>query len=187
MRRFFYDNMATFTKIIVMKIIPICIIVIALLEGCTKADQKIVPIETYTLTGRIDASNTTLTTASIKKVLFTFAYSRINDSIETNAVLNGSLSILGYTGITNRDTLLLLTPKSIGVDTALLIANDSARRSTVRANNFSFYNGDTAQFMCTNLFIKSELNASVKSGKAFFRVGRFPKYVFVKMDSVSKR
>ena len=158
-----------------------------ILYACTKNEVAVItPVKSFQIKGRLDAAQTTLPNAFINKALFTLSYSNINDSIQSNSVLNGSLIINRYSGINNRDTLLLLVPKLIGIDTAVFIPNDSLKRTTIRANNFSFYNGDTAKFTCTNFAVQNTVSKNIQAGKGIFRVGRHPQYVFVKMDSVIK-
>ncbi len=153
--------------------------------ACKKEEPTPIPVVTYKVWGKLDTAKTTMPAARVSKALFTLSYSNIN-GYESDAVLNGAFNILNYNGINNRDTLEFYTTNSIGIDTIISIANDSIR-TTKTTNIYVFNNGDSAKFSANTFPLRNNISVNVKLGKAFFRLGRAPKYVFIKLDSVVKQ
>jgi hypothetical protein len=153
--------------------------------SCKKEEALPIPVITYKVWGKIDTTKTTLLTARFVKAQFTLSYSNIN-GVESDAVLNGGFNLLNYTGINNRDTLDFYATNTIGIDTVFSIPNDSLRATKI-SNNYVFNNGDSARFSCSNYALRNNVSSNVKLGKGFFKLGRFPKYVYIKLDSVVKQ
>lgn len=172
-------------KTIVLVVFAFFIIACALFVSCKKEEVTPIPVISYSVWGKLDTLKTTLPSARLVKAMFTLSYSNISGN-ESDAVFNGGFNLLNYSGINNRDTLVFYATNINAVDTIFSIANDSIR-STKITNNYIFYNGDSARFSSNNYPLKNNFSATVKLGKGYFRLGRFPKYVFVKLDSVVKQ
>jgi hypothetical protein len=154
-------------------------------SSCKKVEETVIPVISYKIWGKIDTSKTNIPLIKLTNAVFTLSYSQIEAGIESNAVLNGQMNLLNYSGINNRDTLSLYTNNTVGIDTALVIANDSIR--TIKtSNNYTFSNKDSARFSCNNLDFPANISANLKLGKGYFKIGRAPKYVVIKLDSVVK-
>ncbi len=171
-------------KRLVLTSITIFIVLCIYFISCKKEEAKPIPVVTHKVWGKLDTAKTTMPAVRISKALFTLSYSNI-DGYESDAVLNGAFNLLNYNGINNRDTLEFYTTNSIGIDTIFSIANDSIR-TTKTTNIYVFNNSDSAKFSANTFPLRNNISANVKLGKAFFRLGRAPKYVFVKLDSVVK-
>ncbi len=157
-----------------------------LLSSCEKSKTEIGIAESYKLIGRIDPSRTTITTATITNAEFIIAYNSANSFGDAQSVLNGNLRLAGYTGITGRDTLAFFASQASGPAISYITAANSAIGTTNTNMLYNYFNGAAANFNATSFPFSNEITATLKEGKGFFRIGQFPKYVFVLLDNVTK-
>ncbi len=157
-----------------------------LLSSCKKDETTLAPTESYKLIGRIDPSRTTIATATITNAEFTITFNSANSFGDAQSVLNGNLRLAGYTGITGRDTLAFFATQASGPAISYITAANSAIGTTNTNLLYSYFNGAAANFNATNFPFSNEITATLKEGKGFFRIGQFPKYVFVLLDNVTK-
>jgi hypothetical protein len=157
-----------------------------LLTSCEKKKPGLAPSETYKLIGKIDPSRTTIATATITKAEFTIVYNNGNSFGEAQSVLNGNLTLAGYTGITGRDTLSFFSAQDSGPAISYITAANSAIGTTNTNNLYNYFNGAAAVFNATNYPFSNEITSTLKEGKGYFRIGQFPKYVYVLLDNVTK-
>jgi hypothetical protein len=171
--------------LLIKNTIPYFLFAIIILIACKKEEDKTVDIIGYKIYGKLDTTKTTITTTRLLNAKFTLAFSNITEQENSDAVLNGTLQLKNYSGIVNKDTLAFFIKKTIGLDTIFVLPNDSARAIKI-TNNYMFSNYDSAKFSCNNYPILSNFNKGLIDGKGYFRLGRYPKYAFVNIDSVVK-
>jgi hypothetical protein len=157
-----------------------------LLSSCEKSKPALAPTETYKLIGKIDVSRTTIATATLTKAEFTIAYNSGNSFGEAQSVFNGNLTLAGYTGITGRDTLAFFSAQASGPAISYITAANTAIGTTNTNNVYNYFNGPAATFNATNYPFTNDITATLKEGKGYFRIGQFPKYVYVLLDNVTK-
>ncbi len=164
----------------------ICIMASSILLTSCKKDEKLLATETYKLVGKIDPSRTTITTASLTKAEFTVSYNNANSFGGAQSLINGSLALTGYTGITGRDTLSFFSTQALGPVISLLPVPTTAVNTTSSTVYYSYFNGSSATFSINNFPFTNEGTAALKEGKGYFRIGQAPKYVFILLDDVTK-
>jgi hypothetical protein len=157
-----------------------------LLTSCDKNKVDLAPTETYRLIGKIDPSRTTIATATLTKAEFTIVYNSGNSFGEAQSVFSGNLTLAGYTGITGRDTLAFFSTQASGPAISYITAANASIGTTNTNNVYNYFNGAAATFNATNYPFTNEITATLKEGKGYFRIGQFPKYVFVLLDNVTK-
>jgi hypothetical protein len=195
--------------------------------SCEKDKTKLAPIETYVLTGKLDASRTTIPTVALITAVFAIEYNSPNSFGEAQSVLNGSFNIVGYTGIvvantnTTRtpipltnppdttiartytaDTLsffatqvsgpaisYLTVPTSIVSSykvTALPYPTSSVVFTNYNSLNYLYNNTSNASFTFKNFPFTNDITSALREGRGYFRLGKFPKYVYILLDEVVK-
>jgi len=164
----------------------ICLIASSLFFASCKKDETLPASETYKLVGRIDPIRTTVTTAALTKAEFTVSYNSANSFGGAQSIVNGSLALTGYTGITGRDTLRFFATQANGPAVSYLTVPASAVNTTNSTIYYSYFNGSSATFSLINFPFTNEVTAALKEGKGFFRLGQAPKYVFILLDNVTK-
>jgi hypothetical protein len=157
-----------------------------ILTSCKKKEEVLLPAESYKLVGKIDASRTTIATATLTSAVFTITYNSGNSFGGAQSVMNGSLKLAGYTGITGRDTLAFFASQGAGPAISYITAANTAIGTTNTNLLFNYFNGAAAVFNITNYPFTNEITSSLKEGRGFFRIGQFPKYVFVLLDEVTR-
>ncbi len=158
-----------------------------LLGSCNKDNTTLAPAESYKLIGRIEPTFTSITTASIVNAEFKLTFNSPNSFGEAQSVLNGNLKLSGYTGITGRDTLSFFALKASGPPAISYITAANSAIGTTNTNLlYNYFNGPAATFNITNYPFSNEITSALKEGGGFFRIGQFPKYVFVVLDNVTK-
>ncbi len=157
-----------------------------LLSSCKKDNKTIAPAESYKLIGKIDASRTTIATATLTKAEFTIVYNSANSFGEAQSILNGNLTLAGYTGITGRDTLAFFATQASGPAISYITAANTAIGTTNTNLLYNYFNGAAASFNATSYPFSNEITSTLKEGKGYFRIGQFPKYVYVVLDNVTK-
>lgn len=157
-----------------------------LLSSCEKSKPALAPVETYKLIGRIDATRTTIPSAGLTKAEFTISYNSANSFGDAQSVLNGNLTLSGYTGITGKDTLAFFATQASGPAISYITAANTAIGTTNTNLQYNYFNGAAAVFNVTNYAFTNSITATLKEGKGYFRIGQFPKYVFVALDNVIK-
>lgn len=156
------------------------------LTSCYKKKADLAPTETYKLIGKIDVSRTTIATATLTKAEFTIVYNNGNSFGDAQSLLNGNLTLAGYTGITGRDTLAFFSRQDGGPAISYLTAANASIGTTNTNNLYNYFNGPAATFNATNYPFTNDITASLKEGKGYFRIGQFPKYVYILLDNVTK-
>ena len=165
------------------------ILAIGAFSSCKKSKTALAP-ESYQLTGRIDASRTTIATAALTTAKFTISYNTPNSFGDAQSVLNGNFALTGYTGITAAggvaDTLSFFASQGTGVAISYLTVTTATFSSTTTTNLYSYFNGPAATFTYINFPFTNDITAALKTGNGYFRLGKFPKYVYILMDNVVK-
>jgi hypothetical protein len=157
-----------------------------LLTSCEKNKKDIAPTESYILTGKLDVVRTTIPTAALITAIFRIDYNSPNSFGEAQSLFNGNLTLVGYTGITGRDTLAFFSTQASGPAISYITAANTAIGTTNTNNVYNYFNGSAATFNATNYPFTNEITATLKEGKGYFRIGQFPKYVFILLDNVTK-
>jgi hypothetical protein len=157
-----------------------------LLTSCDKKKADLAPVETYKLIGKIDASRTTIATATITKAEFTIVFNNGNSFGEAQSLLNGNLTLAGYTGITGKDTLAFFSRQDGGPAISYITAANASIGTTNTNNLYNYFNGAAATFNATNYPFTNDITATLKEGKGYFRIGQAPKYVYILLDNVTK-
>lgn len=164
----------------------LALVVATSLTACKKEKAALAPVESYKLVGRIDAARTTIATTTLTDATFTISFNNANSFGDAQSILNGSLKLTGYTGITGRDTCAFFATQASGPAISYITAANSAI-GTVNTNNFYNYNNAAAAvFNATAYPFTNDITTPLKEGKGYFRIGQFPKYVFVVLDNVTK-
>lgn len=165
------------------------ILAIGAFTSCKKSKTALTP-ESYQLTGRIDASQTTIATAALTNAKFTITYNTPNSFGDAQSVLNGSLALTGYTGITAAggvaDTLSFFASQGAGTAISYLTVNTATFSSTTTTNLYTYFNGPAATFSYINFPFTNDITSALKEGKGYFRLGKKPKYVYILLDNVVK-
>jgi hypothetical protein len=156
-----------------------------LLPSCIKSKDALVS-ETYKIVGRIDATRTTIATATITKAEFTIAFNAANSFGDAQSLLNGNLTLGGYTGITGRDTCAFFATQSSGPAISYITAANTAIGTTNTNNLYNYFNGTAATFNATAYPFTNDITTPLKEGRGYFRIGQFPKYVYILLDNVTK-
>ena len=164
----------------------ICLTAASIFFASCEKDSNIAATETYKLVGRIDASRTTITTAALTKAEFTVTYNNANSFGDAQSIVNGSLALTGYSGITGRDTIRFFGTQATGPAISYLSVPATAVNTTNATIYYSYFNGSAATFSIINFPFTNEVTAALKEGKGFFRLGQAPKYVFILLDNVTK-
>jgi hypothetical protein len=158
-----------------------------LLSSCEKSKPALAPTESYKLIGRIEPTLTSIPTATLIKAEFIITFNSPNSFGEGQSVLNGNLALSGYTGITGRDTVSFFGLKSSGPPaTSYITAANTAIGTTNTNLLYNYFNGAAATFNVTNYPFTNDITATLKEGGGFFRIGQYPKYVYVLLDNVTK-
>jgi hypothetical protein len=171
----------------IFKLSALAMLSVVMFTACKKSET--LPVEEkYQLIGRIDASRTTIATAALTSAKFTISYNNANSFGNAQSVLAGSLQLTGYTGITGKDTCAFFATQASGPAISYITAASAATNINSATNNnfFNYFNGPAAVFNATNYPFSNEITASLKEGKGYFRLGQYPKYVFVLLDNVTK-
>lgn len=164
----------------------LALVVATSLTACKKEKAALAPVESYKLVGRIDAARTTIATATLTDATFTISYNNANSFGDAQSILNGSLKLAGYTGITGRDTCAFFATQASGPAISYITAANAAI-GTVNTNNlYNYNNAAAAVFNATGYPFTNNITTPLKEGKGYFRIGQFPKYVFVVLDNVTK-
>jgi hypothetical protein len=154
--------------------------------SCKKKEEALLPAESYKLVGKIDVSRTTIATATLTSAVFTITYNSGNSFGGAQSVMNGSLKLAGYTGITGRDTLAFFASQGAGPAISYITAANTAIGTTNTNLLYNYFNGAAAVFNITNYPFTNDITSSLKEGRGFFRIGQFPKYVYVLLDEVTR-
>ena len=195
-----------------------------LIASCKKDKTVTAAIETYKLTGKIDAARTTIPTAALIKAEFTVSFNNVNSFGDAESLINGRLELTGYTGIVpvqgresqaffvlangmpdtvvsrtyTADTVVFFARKADGTNVSYLVAPAVRTISykptpppvlttaVVFTNFYTFTNTPNASFSLNNFPFTNEITSFLKEGTGFFRIGKFPRYVFINMDTVTK-
>ncbi len=169
-----------------IKFITGSLLVATIFLGCKKNDTTLSPVETYKLIGRIDASRTTIATAAITKAELTISYNNSNSFGDAQSLLNGTLSLTGYTGVSGKDTLSFFATQSSGPAISYITVANTATGITTTTNLYNYFNGAAAVFNATNFPFSNDITSLLKDGNGYFRIGQFPKYIFIVFDNVTK-
>jgi hypothetical protein len=166
----------------------LALVVATSLTSCEKDKAAIAPAESYKLVGRIDAARTTIPTATLTDATFTISYNNANSFGDAQSVFNGSVKLTGYTGITGRDTCAFFATQASGPAISYITAASASIGINSASNNnfYNYFNGPSLVFNATAYPFTNDITASLKEGKGYFRIGQFPKYVFVVLDNVTK-
>ena len=206
----------------------ICITASISMTSCEKDKSVPATIETYKLTGRIDAARTTIPTAVLTKAEFIVSFNNFNSFGDAQSLINGSLEFTGYTGIVpvqgrafnaffvnangtpdtvvsrtyTADTVAFFAKKADGTNVSYLIApavrtisykptpppvlTTSVVFTTYVTNFYTFTNTPNASFTLINFPFTNEITSFLKEGTGVFRIGKFPRYVFINLDNVTK-
>ena len=165
----------------------ICLISMSIFfAACKKNNTTLPATETYKLVGRIDPTRTTITTAAITNAEFTVSYNSANSFGDAQSILNGTLALTGYTGITGKDTLSFFATQATGPAISYLSVPAAAVNTTTPTIYYSYFNGSAATFSLNNFPFRNEVTAALKDGRGYFRLGQSPKYVFILLDNVTK-
>ena len=198
------------------------------ISSCEKDKAATAPVETYKLTGRIDAAKTTIPTASLTKAEFTVSFNNVNSFGDVQSLINGSLEFTGYTGIVpvqggasnaffvtaagrpdtvvsrtyTADTVAFFAKKADGTNVSYLIApavktisykptpiptlTTAVVFTTYVTNFYTFTNTSNASFSLSNFPFTNDITSFLKEGTGVFRIGKFPRYVFINLDVVTK-
>jgi len=166
------------------------IIAIGAFTSCKKSSTALAPAETYQLKGRIDASRTTIATAAVTSATFNITYNTPNAFGDAQSVLSGSFALTGYTGITVSggvaDTLGFFASQGSGVAISYLTVTTATFSSTTTTNLYTYFNGPAATFSFTNFPFTNDITQALKTGNGYFRLGKYPKYVYILLDQVTK-
>lgn len=154
--------------------------------SCKKDNKNIAAAENYRVVGRIDPARTTVTTAALTKAEFTVSYNSQNSFGDAQSIVNGNLSLTGYTGITGRDTLSFFATQASGPAISYLTVATTAVNTTNSTIYYSYFNGASATFSLNNFPFTNDVTAALKEGRGYFRLGQSPKYVFILLDNVTK-
>lgn len=154
--------------------------------SCEKDKEPLGAVETYRLIGKIDPVRTTITSAGLTNAEFTVSYNNANSFGDAQSVVNGSLALTGYTGITGRDTLAFFATQASGPAISFFTAGNTAINTTNTTAYYRYFNGSAATFTVTNFPFTNEITKALKEGRGFFRIGQAPKYVFILLDNVTK-
>lgn len=172
----------------IFKNVVLALAVATSFTACKKEKAALAPAETYKLVGRIDAARTTIPTATLTDATFTISYNNANSFGDAQSVLNGALKLAGYSGITGRDTCAFFATQTSGPAISYItIGSASIGINSANNNNyFNYFNGPAAVFNATSYPFTNDITTPLKEGKGYFRIGQFPKYVFVVLDNVTK-
>jgi hypothetical protein len=172
----------------IIKNAVLALVVATSLTACEKDKAALAPTETYKLVGRIDAARTTIATATLTDATFTISYNNANSFGDAQSIFNGSVKLAGYTGITGRDTCAFFATQASGPAISYITAASASIGINSAANNnfFNYFNGPAAIFNATGYPFTNDITAPLKEGRGYFRIGQFPKYVFVVLDNVTK-
>ena len=176
----------------IIKIAALALVTAVSFTACTKEKDALSPVESYKLVGRIDATRTTLVGPTLSDATFIISYNNANSFGDAQSILNGSLKLAGYTGYTTgtntRDTCAFFATQASGPAISYITAATTAAGINSASNNnyFNYFNGMAATFNATAYPFTNDITASLKEGKGYFRIGQFPKYVFVVLDNVTK-
>jgi len=166
------------------------IIALSAFTSCEKSKAALAPVETYQLKGRIDPARTTIATAAVTSATFTISYNNPNSFGDAQSILNGSFALTGYTGITASggiaDTLSFFATQSSGPAISYLTVNTATFNSTTTTNLYTYFNGPAATFSFINFPFTNDITQALKTGNGYFRLGKYPKYVYILLDNVTK-
>jgi hypothetical protein len=128
-----------------------------LFTSCEKKKADLAPTETYKLIGRIDASRTTILSATLANADFTISYNSPNSFGEAQSVLGGNFKLTGYTGISVANTSTVRTP----------IANstppDTTIARTYTADTLSFFASQTSGPAISYLTVPTSIVSTYKT------------------------
>ncbi len=186
------------------------ILAIGAFTSCKKSSTTAVTNEMYQITGRIDASRTTIPTAALVSAIFTLSFNSANSFGDAQCVLNGNFKLTGYTGIpvttTNTsfpvdptkavntaDTLNFFASQASGpaisyvnLPTTFTGSNPALVFGNYTTNLYTYNNTAAASFTITNFPFITDIITPVKEGKGYFRLGKKPNYVYILLDNVVK-
>jgi hypothetical protein len=156
--------------------------------ACKKSNTDLAPVENYLLLGKIDASRTTIPGVVLNQATFTVSFNNPNSFGDAQSIFDGSLKLFGYTGITGRDTCAFFATQTSGPAISYITAASASTGINSASNNnfYNYFNGPSLVFNATKYPFTNDITNSIKQGKGYFRIGQFPKYVFVVLDDVTK-
>ncbi len=171
--------------LLLLKTAIIIIFVQIIFSACDNKKEDLKPEVAYKLTGKIDPTRTTIPNTNLVLADFVITYNVANSFGDAQSIFDGNLSFTGYTGITDKDTISLFATQNSGPIISYLTVPAAKLNTTSKTNVYNYFNGPSATFSVTKFPFTNDITAALKDGKAYFRIGKFPKYVYIMLDEVA--
>lgn len=158
--------------------------------SCSKT-KAVGATETYTLKGKIDPTRTTISGATVTNAVFTISFNNANSFGDAQSLFSGNLKLAGYSytgSLNSKDTCAFFATQDNGPAISYITAVTTAANTNSGTNNiyFNYFNGAAANFNALSYPFTNDITASLKEGKGYFRLGSFPKYIYIVLDDVTK-